>query len=44
MSTETRNIRRAMAFDSSLRTFAMSAIALYALGCTLVTVVHIAHL
>lgn len=44
MSTETRNIRRAMAFDASVRTIATSVIALYALGCTVITVMHIVHL
>lgn len=44
MSTETRAIRREMTVAASVRAIAVSAAALYGLGCTLITVMHIATL
>ncbi len=41
MSTESKQIRRDMAFDTSISRILMSVVALYAVGCTVITVVHL---
>jgi ribonuclease PH len=41
MSTETRQIRREMAFDTSISRILMSVVALYAVGCTAITAIHL---
>jgi ribonuclease PH len=41
MSTESKQIRRDMAFDTSISRILMSVVALYAVGCTAITFVHL---
>ncbi len=41
MSTEAKQIRREMAFDTSISRILMSVVALYAIGCTAITTIHL---
>lgn len=41
MSIETKQIRRDMAFDTAINRILMSIVALYAVGCTAITTIHL---